>query len=268
MIAYLKVDEDKAKELADAKFVANTTINNLKYLSTDAKSKFTANVAAAKAKDAIKPISEAAVKDEAVAKELSEAKDAALEKAKGYTHVSDEIKTTATTEIKLATSKDYVANLIAHLKVDEDKAKELADAKVRAQTTINIMKFLQAGQKANFVKQANSAKDMTALKNVIAAAGNKNQSESQNGTITFSVFGNNGRKLIKTVSKRIGAGNYSVTLKDLDVPGLTKSTKILGVYNNSTEEDLTGTTSLPATTVLTIIIKAQEDKSFSILTNL
>ncbi|ARR88266.1 FmtB protein (plasmid) [Lactococcus lactis subsp. lactis bv. diacetylactis] len=256
LIAHLKVDEDKAisKELADAKVVANTTINNLKYLSTDAKSKLTAKVAAAKAKDEIKPISEAAVKDEAVAKELSEAKDAALKTAKGYTHVSNTIKTTATTAIEAATSKDDVDKLIAHLKVDEDKAitKKLSDAKVRANTTINIMKFLQPGQKDDFVKRANSAKDMAALKAVIDAAQVQDTIESHKGTVTFTFVGPDA-KIVKMVTQSIKEGNVYVTYKQL---GLTKD-QVKFVLGAKVVGGVSGG--------LTVTIEAQKDKPVMIL---
>ena len=216
-------------------------VKGLTYISDKQKTDFVAQIKATTTASAIKPISEAAVKAEAVAKELRKAKDAALETAKGYTHVSDEIKATATTAIEAATSKDDVAKLIANLKVDEDKAiaKELADAKVVANTTINSMKFLQADQKANFVKQANSAKDMTALKTVIAAAVAQDKIESQKGTVTFNVVGFDG-KVVKTVTQHIMQGDYSVTLKDL---GLKGSNIVL------VSGDLTGT------------IKAQEHKT-------
>jgi len=219
-------------------------VKALTYISANQKADFVAQIKAKTTASAIKPIFDAAVKAEAVAKKLREAKDAALETAKGYTHVSNEIKTTATTAIEAATSKDDVAKLIANLKVDEDKAiaKELADAKVVANTTINSMKFLQADQKADFVKQANSAKDMTALKTVIAAAVAQDKIESQKGTVTFNVVGFD-RKVVKTVTQRIMEGNYSVTLKDLGLKG----SNIVFVSG-----DLTGT------------IKAQERKTVNI----
>lgn len=216
----------------------------LTYMSNDQKADFVAQIKATTTASAIKPISDAAVKAESVAKELREAKDAALETAKGYTHVSDEIKTTATNAIEAATSKDDVAKLIADLKVEEDKAiaKELADAKVKAEATINAMQFLQADQKADFVKQVNSAKDMTALNKVIDAAVAQDKIESQKGTITFQVVGLDG-KVVTTVTQRIMEGNYSVTLKDL---GLTGSNIVF------VSGDLTGT------------IKAQELKTVKI----
>ena len=219
-------------------------VKALTYISADQKTDFVAQIKATTKASAIKPISDTAAKAEVVAKELREAKDAALESAKGYTHVSDEIKTTATTAIEAATSKDDVTKLIANLKIDEDKAiaKELADAKVVANTTINSMKFLQAGKKADFVKQANSAKDMTELKTFIDAAVAQDKIESQKGTVTFNVVGFDG-KVVKTVTQRIMEGNYSVTLKDL---GLTGSNIIF------VSGDLTGT------------IKAQELKTVKI----
>ena len=253
-VSDLLVNANATNGLEKAKSEATTEINNLKYLSTDAKSEFTAKVAAAKAKDAIKSISEAAVKDEAVAKELSEAKDAALKTAKGYTHVSDTIKTTATTAIEAATSKDDVDKLIAHLKVDEDNAisKELADAKVRAKTTINIMKFLQAGQKDDFVKRANSAKDMTALKTVIDEAQDQDKIESQKGTVTFKFVGLDA-KIVKTVTLRIKEGNYYVTYEHL---GLTKD-NIKYVLGAKVVGGVSGG--------LTVTIEAQKDTEVMIL---
>ena len=110
--------------------------------------------------------------------------------------------------------------MIAHLKVDENNAitKKLSDAKVRAKTTINIMKFLQAGQKDYFVKRANSAKDMTALKTVIDEAQAQDKIESQKGTVTVKFVGLDA-KIVKTVTHRIKEGNYYVTYEHL---GLTK----------------------------------------------
>ena len=223
---------------------ASAKVKALTYISADQKADFVAKIKATTTASAIKPISDAAVKAENVAKELRKAKDAALETAKGYTHVSDEIKTTATTAIEAATSKDDVTKLIANLKSDEDKAiaKELADAKIVANTTINSMKFLQAGQKADFVKQANSAKDMKALKTVIDAAVAQDKIESRKGTVTFNVVGFDG-KVVKTVTQRIMEGKYSVTLKDL---GFTGSNIVV------VSGDLTGT------------IKAQELKTVKI----
>ena len=216
-------------------------VKALTYISADQKTDFVAQIKATTTASAIKPISDAAVQAEAVAKELREAKNAALETAKGYTHVSDKIKTTA---IEAATSKDAVTKLIANLKSDEDKAiaNELAAAKVVANTTINSMKFLQAGQKDDFVKKANSAKDMTALKTVIDAAVAQDKIESRKGTVTFNVVRFDG-KVVTMVTQRIMEGKYSVTLKDL---GLTGSNIVI------VSGDLTGT------------IKAQELKTVKI----
>ncbi|MDA5510373.1 CAP domain-containing protein, partial [Streptococcus thermophilus] len=108
-------------------------IKALTYISDNQKAVFGAQIKATTTASAINPISDAAVKAEAAAKELREAKDAALKTAKGYTHVSDEIKTTATTAIEAATSKDDVDKLIANLKAEEDKFHPVLDAK---QTTI------------------------------------------------------------------------------------------------------------------------------------
>ena len=108
-------------------------IKALTYISDDQKADFVDQIKATTTASAINPVSDAAVKAEAAAKELREAKDAALETAKGYTHVSDEIKTTATTAIEAATSKDDVDKLITNLKAEEDKFHPVLDAQ---QTTI------------------------------------------------------------------------------------------------------------------------------------
>ena len=251
--------QQNPKKLSDAKATAVSEINGLKFLSD--KHSFTDRVNEAGSINAVASIlSEAKAQD--AANELRTAKDTALATAKGYTHVSDKIKTTATTAIEAEKSKAEVDRLIDQLKVDENNAKKLSDTKATAVSKINSMTFLQAVQKDNFVKQANSAKDITALKKVIDAARNKNYSESQKGTVTFVVLGNLGRKTIKTVSKRIEPGKYSITLKELDVPGLTKYTQIDGVFNQLTRNYFPGTTALTGT------IKAQEGKIFSILTDL
>ena len=281
-VSDLLVNANATNGLEKAKSEATTEINNLKYLSTDAKSEFTAKVAAAKAKDAIapivsdantrdaliglqndasakgkpltyisadqkaeavaqikatttasaiKPISDVAVKAEAVAKELRTAKDASLEKAKGY-----------------------VANLIAHLKVAENNAitKKLSDAKVRANTTINIMKFLQPGQKDDFVKRANSAKDMAALKAVIDAAQVQDTIESHKGTVTFTFVGPDA-KIVKMVTQSIKEGNVYVTYKQL---GLTKD-QVKFVLGAKVVGGVSGG--------LTVTIEAQKDKPVMIL---
>ena len=243
-ITTIESDAKTRDALVSSQNDAIANVKALTYISDEQKTDFVNQIKATTTASAIKPISDAATKAESDAKELREAKDAALDTAKGYTHVSDEIKTTATNAIEAATSKDDVAKLIANLKVEEDKAiaKELADAKVKAETTINAMQFLQDVQKADFVKQANSAKDMTALNTVINAAVAQDKIESQKGTVTFQVVGLDGQ-VVTTVTQRIMEGNYAVTLNDL---GLTGSNIVFQ------SGDLTGT------------IKAQERKTVKI----
>ena len=97
----------------------------------------------------------------------------------------------------------------------------MAEAKANAVSKINGLTFLQDDRKADFVKKANSAKDMKDLKTVSDEAADKNKIESQKGigTVTFSVRRITDGKPVKTLKQRIKEGTYDVTYEYL---GLTK----------------------------------------------
>ena len=234
------VSEAKTRDTVIAsQYTAVTRIMGLEYLSDSRKSEFVLQIQNATDESSIQQILDAAASEEPAAKELYDLKNVALNTVEGYTHISDDVKIAAATEIKNATSKDEVERLISDLQHKEEQAikDELIAAKNNANSTIKAMKFLQASQKDKFIAQTSSAEDLAVLNSIVDAATAQDKIESQKGTVTFNIVGFDDQK-VAVVERRIVEGPYTVTLKDL---GLNDN--ILFVSG-----DLTGT------------VKAQENK--------
>lgn len=234
------VSEAKTRDTVIAsQYTAVTRIMGLEYLSDSRKSEFVLQIQNATDESSIQQILDAAASEEPAAKELYDLKNVALNTVEGYTHISDDVKIAAATEIKNATSKDEVERLISDLQHKEEQAikDELIAAKNNANSTIKAMKFLQASQKDKFIAQTSSAEDLAVLNSIVDAATAQDKIESQKGTVTFNIVGFDDQK-VAVVERRIVEGPYTVTLKDL---GLNDNIVFVS-------GDLTGT------------VKAQENK--------
>ena len=195
-------------ELKVAREDATKSINSLKYIVAPEKADFTNQLNVSLTQDAINTIVTAAQAKDAANKaelDLKISKTNAVSEINGLKFLSD--KQSFADKINASTTLNGVASVVS----DANVADALVKTKEDAKSTIDGLKFLSNNVKSELKAKVEAATSKDDVDKLIASL--------QVVAVRFSVSGYNGN-LIKTVPKRIGAGNYSVTLKTAKVSPL------------------------------------------------
>ncbi|CAM3237380.1 GA module-containing protein [Lactococcus laudensis] len=152
------------------------------------------------------------------------AKNSNVEQLQADVNAKQSVVDTVTKETESAKAQDAAEQLtkskvdasttlngVASVVSDANVADALIKTKEDAKSTIDGLKFLSNNVKSELKDKVEAATSKDDIDKLIA--------NLQVVAVRFSVFGYNGN-LIKTVPKRIGAGNYSVTLKTAKVSPL------------------------------------------------
>ena len=202
-----------------------------------------------------------------------------VQEIKALVNLSDKEQASFVDAVTNAASKSTVDTVVSTAKAQGQKnleAKQLEELRVDVKAKISDMDYLSDAQKQDFASKVDAAVTKTDVSYLLVNANATNDLEKakpkattkinnlkfvqagQKGTVRFSVLGYNGN-LIKTVPKRIGSGNYSVTLKTAK-----------GYTHVSDKIKTTATTAIEAATIVSdanvadALVKNKEDTKSTI----
>ena len=274
-VASVVSDAKTVAKLNTYKESAKTTVSNLTKLSDESKAGYTNRI-----KSEISTTNVDAIVAEAKAEsQLIQDKESAVSEIKALVNHSDKEQASFVDAVTNAASKSTVDTVVSTAKAQGQKnleAKQLEELRVDVKAKISDMDYLSDAQKQDFASKVDAAVTKTDVSNLLVNANATNDLEKakpkattkinnlkfvqagQKGTVRFSVLGYNGN-LIKTVPKRIGSGNYSVTLKTAK-----------GYTHVSDKIKTTATTAIEAATIVSdanvadALVKNKEDTKSTI----